>query len=123
MVRMETGNMVLHIILSGMKAYRRENTNLYCRLPMSGNEFNGPEKILLINISPAFWNTWWFRIIALILYVGDLLCSVRWRTATKIPIASWNVLKKKNNWLKFDKKMQNCCNKKQKWKCRLCVHR
>lgn len=29
----------------------------------ASNEFNGPEKILLINISPAFWNTWWFRLL------------------------------------------------------------
>ena len=29
MVRMETGNMVLLIILSGMKAYHRDNTNWY----------------------------------------------------------------------------------------------
>ena len=28
----------------------------------AANEFNGPEKSLLVNISPAFWNTWWFRI-------------------------------------------------------------
>ena len=28
------------------------------------NEFNGPERILVIHISQAFWNTWWFRIIA-----------------------------------------------------------
>ncbi|MFI5131691.1 MAG: histidine kinase [Chitinophagales bacterium] len=28
----------------------------------AGNEFNGPEKIIMITISPAFWNTWWFRI-------------------------------------------------------------
>ncbi|MES1214605.1 MAG: two-component regulator propeller domain-containing protein, partial [Bacteroidota bacterium] len=27
----------------------------------AANEFNGPEKILTINIHPAFWNTWWFR--------------------------------------------------------------
>ncbi|MDQ6764104.1 MAG: histidine kinase, partial [Bacteroidota bacterium] len=29
----------------------------------TANEFNGPEKILLININAAFWNTWWFRLI------------------------------------------------------------
>ena len=34
------------------------------------NEFNSPEKVLMINISPAFWNTWWFRIIAAIFVLG-----------------------------------------------------
>ncbi len=28
-------------------------------------QFNGPEKILAINIIPAFWDQWWFRIIVL----------------------------------------------------------
>ena len=36
----------------------------------SNNEFNGPEKILMINISPAFWNTWWFRMVAAIFVLG-----------------------------------------------------
>lgn len=35
----------------------------------SANNFGGPEKILLIDISPAFWNTLWFRVGA-----GSLLC-------------------------------------------------
>lgn len=26
----------------------------------SGNNFNGPEKLLAIIVTPAFWNTWWF---------------------------------------------------------------
>ena len=29
------------------------------------NEFNGPEKIIMIQISPPFWETWWFRILTL----------------------------------------------------------
>jgi streptogramin lyase len=35
-----------------------------------GNEFNGPIKILFINIDPAFWNTWWFRTLVAILVLG-----------------------------------------------------
>lgn len=27
------------------------------------DDFSGPQKILLINISPAFWNTWWFYVL------------------------------------------------------------
>lgn len=45
----------------------------------ASNEFNGPEKNLFINITPAFWNTWWFRTIA-VLFVSVLLYSfIRWR--------------------------------------------
>jgi two-component sensor histidine kinase len=43
------------------------------------NEFNSPEKILLINISPAFWNTWWFRVIALCCLIGIVYGIVRLR--------------------------------------------
>ena len=28
----------------------------------AANEFNGPDKILVINIGVSFWNTWWFRL-------------------------------------------------------------
>ncbi len=43
------------------------------------NEFNGPEKILLIRIIPAFWNTWWFRIAAAAGLIALLYGIVRWR--------------------------------------------
>jgi two-component sensor histidine kinase len=43
-----------------------------------GNEFNGPIKTLFINISPAFWNTWWFRIIALLCIVAIIYGVLRW---------------------------------------------
>jgi len=49
----------------------------------AGNEFNGPEKILLINISPAFWNTWWFRIAAAIVILSAVYGIMRYRTKQK----------------------------------------
>jgi ligand-binding sensor domain-containing protein len=42
-----------------------QSSNIY-------NEFNGSEKILMIKISPAFWNTWWFRTLA----VATIILSV-----------------------------------------------
>ena len=44
----------------------------------AANEFNGPEKILLINISPAFWNTWWFRIVAAVCMIAIIYGVLRW---------------------------------------------
>jgi class 3 adenylate cyclase/outer membrane protein assembly factor BamB len=46
------------------------------------NEFNSPEKILVIHISPPFWETWWFRTIAVIAILLLLYGIYRWRTAT-----------------------------------------
>src|SRR6185295_7709716 len=46
----------------------------------AANEFNGPEKILLINISPPFWQTWWFRILAALVVVGAIYGWVRYRS-------------------------------------------
>jgi class 3 adenylate cyclase/ligand-binding sensor domain-containing protein len=45
------------------------------------NEFNGPEKRLLINISPPFWQTTWFRILMLLTVLCLLYGIYRWRTA------------------------------------------
>ncbi|PWT76266.1 MAG: hypothetical protein C5B59_06920 [Bacteroidetes bacterium] len=52
----------------------------------ANNEFNGPEKILMINISPAFWNTWWFRIVAAILVLSIFYLLVRHRTRQKFKL-------------------------------------
>jgi len=43
------------------------------------NEFNSPEKTLMININPAFWNTLWFRIVALLCIIGIIYGVLRWR--------------------------------------------
>jgi ligand-binding sensor domain-containing protein len=45
----------------------------------AANEFNGPEKILSINIAPAFWNTWWFRITVAIFVIILIYAFMRWR--------------------------------------------
>ena len=49
----------------------------------AANEFNGIEKILMINISPAFWNTWWFRLIALAFLIDVIYTVIRWRLKQK----------------------------------------
>ena len=46
------------------------------------DEFNGPEKVLLIHIHPPFWETWWFRSLALLALMLMLYGIYRWRTAT-----------------------------------------
>ena len=48
----------------------------------ASNEFNGAEKQLLIHISPPFWQTWWFRTLAIITLLLSLYGIYRWRTAT-----------------------------------------
>ena len=45
----------------------------------ASNLFNGPEKVLLIDISPAFWNTWWFRTVAIICVLWIFYGIIRWR--------------------------------------------
>ena len=49
----------------------------------SSNEFNGPVKTLMINISPALWNTWWFRLIALAFLIDLIYTFIRWRFKQK----------------------------------------
>jgi signal transduction histidine kinase len=46
----------------------------------AANEFNGPEKTLLINITPPFWQTWWFRILAALVVAGAIYGWVRYRS-------------------------------------------
>ena len=47
----------------------------------TGNEFNSPEKKLVIIISPPFWQTWWFRITAAVALLLLFYAIYRWRTA------------------------------------------
>ena len=46
------------------------------------NEFNSPERILSIYISPPFWETWWFRTLAALFLLTAFYGIYRWRTAT-----------------------------------------
>jgi hypothetical protein len=50
------------------------------------NEFNSPEKVLMINISPAFWNTWWFRIVAGVFVLSIFYLVIRYRTQQKFKL-------------------------------------
>lgn len=59
------------------------NYKLIMQASSALNKFNGPEKTLFINISPAFWDTWWFRIIAGICAVALIYGLVRWRLRQK----------------------------------------
>jgi ligand-binding sensor domain-containing protein len=49
----------------------------------ASNEFNGPVRSLLIFISPAFWDTWWFRIAAVMAFGFMLYGLIRWRLQQK----------------------------------------
>jgi signal transduction histidine kinase len=46
----------------------------------SGNEFNTPEKILTIIISPPFWQTWWFRILAAVFLIAIVYAIIQYRS-------------------------------------------
>lgn len=49
----------------------------------AGNEFNGPYKILLITIRPAFWNTWWFSILIAMVLTTGIYTLFRYRLRQK----------------------------------------
>jgi hypothetical protein len=55
---------------------------LFMQADNAGHEFTGPIRSLL-RISPAFWNTWWFRIITGILLVGGFYIAIRYRLNQK----------------------------------------
>lgn len=46
----------------------------------AANEFIGPEKILIIDISPPFWTTWWFRTLALLSATGLIYAVFQYRS-------------------------------------------
>jgi signal transduction histidine kinase/ligand-binding sensor domain-containing protein len=55
------------------------NYRLIIQASNASNEFNGTEKVLLINISPPFWSTWWFRIAAAIFLVATVYSFIQYR--------------------------------------------
>jgi ligand-binding sensor domain-containing protein len=59
------------------------NYELVIQAANPSNDFAGPEKRLLIHISPAFWNTWWFRIAGLLLIIGSIYVFTRLRLQQK----------------------------------------
>jgi ligand-binding sensor domain-containing protein len=60
-----------------------EKYTLQLQAGNAGNEFTGPIRTLIINISPAFWNTWWFRIAAIFCLVISIYSLIRWRMKQK----------------------------------------
>ena len=46
----------------------------------AGNEFNSPEKIITIIISPPFWQTPWFRILAVLFVLALLYGFIQYRS-------------------------------------------
>ena len=52
----------------------------------SGNNFNGPQKALAIYVSPALWNTWWFRVLVAVSVIGLFYLLLRQRLQQKFRI-------------------------------------
>lgn len=46
----------------------------------ASSEFIGPEKILMINIPPPFWETWWFRTVAVLALIGIIYGFMQYRS-------------------------------------------
>jgi signal transduction histidine kinase/ligand-binding sensor domain-containing protein len=47
-------------------------------------QFNGPEKVLIINISPPWWQTWWAWVIYIILFAGSVYAFIAYRSCSLI---------------------------------------
>lgn len=59
------------------------NYQLVMQASNASNTFNGPVKTIFININPAFWNTWWFRIPAILFIITISYRIIRWRVKEK----------------------------------------
>jgi ligand-binding sensor domain-containing protein len=59
------------------------NYKLVIQASNAADVFNGPVKTLSINITPAFWNTWWFRILVSVFVLAVFYAVVRYRTKQK----------------------------------------
>ena len=49
----------------------------------SGNNFNGPRKMVIIKVNPAFWNTWVFRALTSVFVISVFYLLIRWRVQQK----------------------------------------
>jgi hypothetical protein len=58
-------------------------------------EYNGPAKIMLIRISPAFWTALWFRIGAAFCIIASFSAFARWRFREKYRLQLMNSEKEK----------------------------
>ncbi len=56
------------------------NYKLTTQASNAGNEFNGPEKVLIINISPPWWNTWWARTLFILTFGFALWTFIQYRS-------------------------------------------
>jgi hypothetical protein len=56
---------------------------LHIQVSNAGNEFIGPVKTIAFQISPAFWNEWWFRIPVGIVILSIFYFIIRWRFKQK----------------------------------------
>lgn len=50
------------------------------------DDYNGPEKTLLINIHPPFWYTWWFIFLEVIFFVAIVYALFQFRLKQKLKI-------------------------------------
>ena len=46
----------------------------------TSGDFNSPEKILIITITPPYWETWWFRSLAVIAFISLLYGIIQFRS-------------------------------------------
>lgn len=56
------------------------NYKLIMQASNAANEFNGPEKIILIQIDPPFWATWWFRGLSILFGLSAIYAYVQYRS-------------------------------------------
>jgi len=56
------------------------NYKLILQASNASNEFNGPEKILFIQIQPPWWQTWWARLLFAFVFVTALWSFIQYRS-------------------------------------------
>jgi signal transduction histidine kinase/streptogramin lyase len=56
------------------------NYKLVLQASNAGSEFNGPEKVLFLRISPPWWQTWWARLIFISVFAFVLWSFIQYRS-------------------------------------------